>query len=89
MLFFAVTSYCLVERLSAPDCITPECPSGIKTWLVGAFASFYLLQVACVAMFRAKNRRLAKWLLFVTSVAVVPSVLAWNVWGNTLQMAMD
>ena len=86
---FVITLYFFVTTLSREDCFSAECPSGIRTWFVGTFLGFYTLQLLIYKMFRTENRQYALILFMVTSFGLVPLLLCWNVWGNTLEERLD
>ena len=88
-LVFVITLYFFVTTLTKDDCFSAECPAGIRTWFVGSFLGFYTLQLLIFTMFRTANRQYALTLFLVASFGVVPLLLIWNIWGNTLEERLN
>ena len=82
---FAVSSvYFFFTELYSNDCYSAECPQQIKTWLIGSCFNFYLLQASIATIFLLKDRRLSLLAFITATLLYLPSMLAWNIWGNLL-----
>ena len=90
--FFAVTLLFICTTLTLPECFSAGCPTGIRTWIIGSFTSFYILQAMLFGLYgvigRATNSQRRKAygcsILTIVSLVWVPAMLAWNVWGTVL-----